>query len=338
MKFPKLASLLSIAGAALCVASANVYAEAKEVRLARQYGIAYLPLMVMQEKQLVEKHAREAGLGDVKVSWNQFTGGSVMNDALIAGALDFAVSGPPPFLTMWSRTQNTPVNVIGLASLNTMPMQLVTRNPDVKTVSDFTSKDRIVVSGVKVSTQAVVLQMAAAKAFGQEKYDVLDKLTIAMPLSDSMAIMLSGKGQVTADFTVPPFSYRELKQPGFHTVLDTFEVLGAPSSTNVLYTTNRFQKENPKLTQAVLDALDEAQKFVSENKEEAARIYLSITKDSDSVEDVVEMLSDPRVSYSLTPQGMMAFADFMHGIGTIKNKPASWTELFIDKVHALPGN
>ncbi|MCC2595865.1 ABC transporter substrate-binding protein [Pusillimonas sp. MFBS29] len=338
MKAFKFKNILGVAGLVLCLGVAPAHADVTEVRLARQYGIAYLPLMVMQEQKLVEKHTRELGLSDVKVSWNQFTGGSIMNDALLAGALDFAVAGPPPFLTMWSRTQNTPASVTGLASLNAMPMYLVSRNPETKTVEDFTEKDRIVVSGIKVSTQAVVLQMAAAKAFGQDKYDVLDRLTIAMPLSDSMAIMLSGKGQVTADFTVPPFSYRELKQPGFHSVIDTYGVVGGPSSTNVVYTTNRFQEKNPKVTQAVLNALDEAQKFITANKQEAAQIYLDITKDTDPVEDVVEMLSDPKVEYNLTPQGLMAFADFMHEIGTIKTKPASWKDLFVTQMHDLPGN
>ena len=338
MKTLNLKNLLGMAGLALCLGMAPAHAEVQEVRLARQYGIAYLPLMVMQEQKLIEKHAQKLGLSGVKASWNQFTGGTIMNDALLAGALDFAVAGPPPFLTMWARTQNTPASVMGLASLNAMPMYLVSRNPQVKSVKDFTDKDRIVVSGVKVSTQAVVLQMAAAKAFGPDKYDVLDRLTIAMPLSDSMAIMLSGRGQVTADFTVPPFSYRELKQPGFHSVIDTYEVVGGPSSTNVLYTTTRFQKDNPKLTQAVLGALDEAQKYITNNRKEAAEIYLRITKDTDPVEDIVKMLSDPKVEYSLTPQGLMAFADFMHRIGTIKTKPASWKALFLPQVHDLPGN
>jgi len=338
MNISKIKKIAGVAGLTLCLGMVSAHAEVQEVRLARQYGIAYLPLMVMQEQKLIEKHAAKQGISNVKASWNQFTGGTIMNDALLAGALDFAVAGPPPFLTMWTRTQGTPVSVKGLASLNAMPMYLVSRNPEVKSIKDFTDKDRIVVSGVKVSTQAVVLQMAAAKEFGPEKYDILDRLTIAMPLSDSMAIMLSGRGQVTADFTVPPFSYRELKQPGFHSVIDTYQVVGGASSTNVLYTTNRFQEANPKLTQAVLDALDEAQKYITNNRKAAAQIYLDATKDTDSVEDIVAMLSDPKVEYELTPKGLMAFADFMHQIGTIKTKPDSWKELFLDQVHGLPGS
>ena len=86
--------------------------------------------------------------------------------------------------------------------------------------------------------------MAAAKEWGLKEHDKLDKLTVAMPLSDSMALMLSGKGEVTGDFTVPPFSYRELKA-GMKPVIDTFSVLGGPSSTNVIYVTKKLADGNP---------------------------------------------------------------------------------------------
>ena len=312
-------------------------AQAQEVRVARQYGIAYIPLMIMQDQKLVEKHAAQLGVADVKVTWQQFTGGAVMNDALISGNLDFAVVGPPPFLTMWARTHGTPNQVLGVASLNTMPMYLMARNPEVKSIKDFTEKDKIVVSGVKVSTQAVALQMAAAKEWGMKEFDRMDRLTVAMPLSDSMALMLSGKGEVTGDFTVPPFSYREMKA-GMKPVLDTFSVMGGPSSTNVIYVTKKYADANPKLVQAFSAALREAQDSISKDKTAAAATYLKLSGDKESVANVVEMLNDPKVAFNSTPQGIGAFADFLHGTGAIKVKPASWKEAFIPAVHGANGN
>jgi len=44
-------------------------AEVKELRLAKQYGLGYLPLIIMEEQHLIEKHAKAAGLGDIKVTW-----------------------------------------------------------------------------------------------------------------------------------------------------------------------------------------------------------------------------------------------------------------------------
>jgi NitT/TauT family transport system substrate-binding protein len=312
-------------------------AQAQEVRVARQYGIAYIPLMIMQDQQLIEKHAARLGVPGVKVTWQQFTGGAVMNDALLSGNLDFAVVGPPPFLTMWARTQGTQNQVLGIAALNSMPMYLMSRNPAIQSVKDFSDKDRIVVSGVKVSTQAVVLQMAAAKAWGPKEFDRLDKLTVAMPLSDSMALMLSGKGDVTGDFTVPPFSFREMKA-GMKPVIDTFSVLGGPSSTNVIYATKKYADANPKMVQAFGAALREAQEAIGKDKKTAAATYLKLSGDKESVDNVVEMLNDPKVEFSPTPKGIMAFADFMHGTGAIKAKPASWKDAFIPELHAAPGN
>lgn len=331
---PRFARALAAAAALCSVAAAT---QAQEVRVARQYGIAYIPLMIMQDQRLLEKHAARLGLPDVKTTWQQFTGGAVMNDALLSGNLDFAVVGPPPFLTMWARTQGTPTPVLGLASLNSMPMYLMSRNPQIKSIKDFTEKDRIVVSGIKVSTQAVVLQMAAAKEWGLKEHDRLDKLTVAMPLSDSMALMLSGKSEVTGDFTVPPFSYREMKA-GMKPVIDTFSVLGGPSSTNIIYTTKKYADGNPKLVQAFLAALREAQEAIGKDKAAAAATYLKLSGDKESVENVVEMLNDPKVEFSTTPRGIMAFAEFMHSIGSIKVKPTSWKDAFLPELHTAPGN
>ncbi|MEO8278735.1 MAG: ABC transporter substrate-binding protein [Ideonella sp.] len=312
-------------------------AQAADVRVARQYGIAYIPLMIMQQDKLIEKHAAQLGINDVNVTWQQFTGGAVMNDALLSGNLDFAVVGPPPFLTMWARTQGTQNQVVGIASLNSMPMYLMTRNPAIKSLKDFGEKDRIVVSGIKVSTQAVVLQMAAAKEFGPKEFDRLDKLTVAMPLSDSMALMLSGKSEVTGDFTVPPFSFREMKA-GMKPVIDTFSVLGGPSSTNVIYATKKYCDANPKMVQAFSAALREAQAMIGRDKKAAAVTYLKLSGDKESVDNVVEMLNDPKVEFNTTPLGIMAFAEFMHSTGAIKVKPASWKDAFITDLHPASGN
>ena len=45
----------------------ELVAKVKEVRIAKQYGLGYLQMMVMEDQQMVEKQARAQGLGDVKV-------------------------------------------------------------------------------------------------------------------------------------------------------------------------------------------------------------------------------------------------------------------------------
>ena len=80
----------TIAVCAALAVSTSARAEVSEITLAQQYGVSFLPLMVMQKEQLIEKHAAAAGLNGIKVSWAKMAGPSVMNDGLISGNLHFA--------------------------------------------------------------------------------------------------------------------------------------------------------------------------------------------------------------------------------------------------------
>src|SRR5215469_14523254 len=128
-------------------------AEVSEVRIAQQFGISYLPLTVMKHEHLLEQAAAKAGLGDIKVVWAQLAAGNAMNEALLSGNLDFPSGGVGPLLTIWSKTRGHQ-DVKGVASLNSMPIYLVTVDPEVKTIKDFTAKDRIALPAVKISIQA----------------------------------------------------------------------------------------------------------------------------------------------------------------------------------------
>src|ERR1700730_2749389 len=137
----------------------SVNAEVSEVTIADQFGIAYLPLMVMQNQKLLEKHAQAAGLGAVKVNWAKFGGAGMMNDALLSGSVDFGVAGIPALVLMWEKTRGT-FDVRGVSAINNTPMYLNTRNPNIKNIGDFTDKDKIALPSAKVSIQAITLQMA----------------------------------------------------------------------------------------------------------------------------------------------------------------------------------
>ncbi len=165
MNWQRLAQLAGAVGLLFSAGLAGgAHAETATVRIAKQFGISYLPLTLMEDQKLFEKHAKQAGV-DLKVEWLRFTAGSGMNEALLSGNLDFASGGVGPMLTIWGKTQNN-LKVKGIAALNAMPLYLVSSNPNVKTIKDFTEKDKIALPGVKTSIQAVTLQMAAEKAFG----------------------------------------------------------------------------------------------------------------------------------------------------------------------------
>src|SRR5438477_3174617 len=219
-----------------CVALVSLPARAEmaEIAVAQQYGIGYLPLMLMEEKKLIEKHAKAVGV-DVKVGWAKFAGGNVMNDALLSGSLQFASGGVGPFVTLWARTRGN-LDVRGVAALNSMPLHLVTRNPNVKTIKDFRDSDRIALPAVKVSVQAVLLQMAAEQAFGPGQQNRLDALTVTVAHPDAMQALLSGQSEIDAHFGSPPFQYQEIAKGGTHVVPNSYDVLGGPATFNVVWT------------------------------------------------------------------------------------------------------
>jgi NitT/TauT family transport system substrate-binding protein len=330
--------MLSCATGAILLATAfSAQAEVNNLKIAEQYGISYLPLMIMEDQHLVEKYAKEAGINDLKVSWSKFAGGNVMNDALLSDSLHFASGGVAPMITLWAKTRGN-YNVKAVSALNSMPLYLNTRNPNVKTIKDFTEKDKIALPAVKVSIQAVTLQMAAEQAFGAGQQNKLDKLTVTMSHPDGQAALISGNSEVDAHFTSPPFQYQELDKPGIHKVLDSYQVLGGPASFNLVWTTSKFRNENPKVYAAFTKALDEATAMINKDKKWAAEAYLRISKDKDSLDNVMKVLNDPEVKFTTTPQNVIKYVDFMHKIGSIKAKPASWKDLFFPNVHNLPGS
>ena len=314
----------------------GAHAELGEIKVAQQYGISYLPLMIMEEQKLIEKHAKSAGV-DVKVSWARFAGGNVMNDALLSNSLQFASGGVGPLVTLWSRTRGN-LDVKAVGAINSMPIYLNTRNPAVKTIRDFTDKDKIALPAVKVSIQAVTLQMAAEKAFGEGQQGRLDPLTVSMSHPDAQAALLSGASEITAHFSSPPFQYQQLKKPGIHTVVNSYDVLGGPATFNTVWTTSKFRSENPKLYDAFVKALDEAIASIHRDKRAAAEAYLRISKDKDTIEDILAMLNDPQIVYTTTPQNVMKYVDFMLKTGAIKVKPESWKDLFFPNAHSLAGS
>jgi NitT/TauT family transport system substrate-binding protein len=330
-----------VAASALCLGALSAglaHAEDSEVKLARQFGIHYLPLIVMESEKLVEKHAKANGVADLKVTWATISGGASVNDALLSGAVNFSAGGVGPMIVLWDKSAGGKGDVKAVAAVSDVPMTLTTRNPSIKGIEDFTEKDRIALPAVKTSMQAVTLQMAAAKKWGMSDYERLDKYTVAMRHPDATAAMLSGKGEVTSHFTAAPYDFEQLRTPGVRRVLDSYDVYGGPATLILLYATQKFVDANPKITRSVVSAMGEAMELIARDKPRAARIYLDVTKEKTSPDEIVAMLNDPKIAFRLKPSATYPVAEFLNATGRVKNKPASWKDLFFPIAHNLEGS
>jgi ABC-type nitrate/sulfonate/bicarbonate transport system substrate-binding protein len=327
-----------IAGAALISLLVPAAAQVPEIRLAKQFSMGYLQFHVMEHQQLIEKHAKLLGIPKVKVSWLLFNGPAAVNDALLSGKIDIGTGGTPGLLVVWSKTKGTPQEIRGVSALSSQPVILNTRDPNIKSIKDFKPTDRIAVPAVKVSIQAILLQMEAAKVFGAKEFDKLDTQTVSMTPPDATVALLGGKSEVSSVFSVPPFQYQQLEQPGIHTVLNSFDIMGGSSTFTVAWTTAKFRDSNPVLYKALIAALKEATDIVNKDKTTAGQLWIDDSKSKLTTEMVGKVVAGKQVRWTLTPENTMKFADFMASVGTLKNKATSWKDYFFPEIYDLNGS
>jgi len=333
-------SLFNKAAIALAISALIATAPAKaegKIRIAEQFGIVYLLLNVAQDQKLIEKHGRKQGV-EIDVDWVKLSGGAVINDSLLSGSIDIAAAGIGPLLTVWDRTAGKQ-NVKGVASLGNFPYYLISTNPNVKTIADFTEKDRIALPAVTVSVQARILQMAAARQWGTAQFKKLDGLTQALPHPDATAAIIAGQTEINAHFATPPYQDQELAaNPKAHVVLDSYDVQGGPSSSTVLYATEKYLKENPKTYRAFVDALAEAAQFIAASPEAAADAYLRVNKSGTDRALLLKVIKNPKVQFKVAPQNTFGLAQFLYNAGALKNQPKSWRDYFFESPAVASGS
>src|SRR5262245_44684391 len=147
--------LITLLAFALSIGTAK--GEISELKITKQPGLLFAPMVLMEHHKLVEKHAGDAGVPDLKASWLTLMSGGANNDALLSGSLHIVTSGVTNMLLLWGKTNGDIKAIIGVSGL---PFKLVTRNPNIKTIKDYTPSDRIALPTVRQSIQAITLGIA----------------------------------------------------------------------------------------------------------------------------------------------------------------------------------
>jgi NitT/TauT family transport system substrate-binding protein len=327
----------AIVGLALLGVSPALAQEKSEITITRQPGIVYLPSHVMEKMNLIEKQAAKLGLKDLKVNWVNLSGGGAQTDALLAGNIDAVNTGVGNLLLLNDRTKG---GVKAIVASSALPLALISRDPSIKTLADIKPSDRIAVPTVKVSTQAILLQMAAAKMYGDKEYAKFDANTVQLGHPDAFGAMTNPKGEISSHFAAPPFQFRELKSvPGAHIVVQSQDIIGSPLTQSQFFTTTKFADANPRAIQAIMAATVEAQAFIREHTADAVKMYKEVTHDTTSDADLLSYLKEPMMmEFNPQPQGVMKFAQHLYKIGTLKTEPKSWKDYYLPIAHNLPGN
>jgi ABC-type nitrate/sulfonate/bicarbonate transport system substrate-binding protein len=299
--------------------------ESKQLRIVKQPGLGYLQLIVMRELKLLEKR-----LPGIEVEWRQLTSGPVIRDAMIAGQMDIGSGGVGPFVQAVGKGLDWKT----LGALNEMPLYLNCAREDIKSLKDVKPGDRIAMPAIG-SIQHVVLQMAAEKELGDAKK--LNQQIVAMSHPDATAAILS-KREITCHLTSPPYQYEQLRDSAIHKVLDSYQAAGGPHTFNLVWASEKWVKANPTAARAFVDALREATDVVTQKPAEAARLYASSEKSRSSADEILAIMKQDGIKYTMTPSGLLRFASFMHKIGMIRTVPSAWRDYAFEHLHALPGS
>jgi NitT/TauT family transport system substrate-binding protein len=333
-------SAVALLVAVLLGAAGAVPARAQQkmdIAISRSPGIFYMPSHIIEKQKLIEKHAAALGVPGVTVKWLTVAGGGAQTDAFLSRTIDILNTGTGNLLQLWDMTQG---GVKGIVATSAQPMTLISRDPNIQSIRDFGPTDKIAVPTLKVSTQAIVLQIAAAEAFGDDQWSKLDASTVQLSHPDAYGALSNPKQEVRSHFAIPPFSYLEMKNvPGAHVVLSSADVMGGPLSQVQFFTSTRFAIENPTIIQAVRDATKEAQDLIRSDTRTAVEIYKEITGDKTSSEDLLAMLKQPgMMEWNLEPQGTMKLATHLFKTGTLKTQPKAWTDYYLPIAHDLKGS
>jgi NitT/TauT family transport system substrate-binding protein len=326
-------------GAGLMAAPAIVKAQAPlTVKLVQQRGLLYIPVDIMVSGGVLQKEATKLGLGRVEATAVALSGPGPVLDALLSGAADYGTAALPSLLTLWERTRGTANEVKAVGTVSNGAMTLYTINPNVKTLADFTEQDRIAVPTVRLSFNAMMLQMAAEQLWKDPHR--LDHLTVGLGHPDAVTALSAGYGKatITAHIGVQPFTDRGLKLPGAHIVTDSRTVFGGPLTQITLLATKQTKEKNPTLFRAVANALEEAIKVANADKRAAATLWKEVQKAPENIDDLVAQLNDPGFEFTSRPQRIAHFTAFLNRIGTMKARVGDWKELFWETAHQQQGD
>ncbi len=308
-------------------------AEVSEVRITKQPGIIYLAPIVMEQQHLLERAAEKLGI-TVTAKYITFGGGGAATDALLSGNVDIVTTGASNMLLLWDRTKG---QVKGLAGSSATPMWLLSKDPTEKTLADLKPTDKIAVPTVKVSSQAIILQIAARKLYGDADYAHFDGMTTTLGHPDAAAALTQGGG-LTGHFSGAPYQAAEAEAPGVHVVTTSDAILGGPYSNAVYFAQAKFHDANPTVILAFMQAAQDASDYIAAHPREACELYLKATGEKGTVDMLLSQIGDPKTSFSTAPFGMMTVATHMAVTKVLKTQPKAWTDFFFSEAATLPGN
>lgn len=310
---------LALLGAFLTPARAQ-----QQVKIGLGYGLAFLPLYICEDLKLIEQYGKAAHL-NLRASFQPFLGAEPLQDAVASGAIDIGPYGTAPLLAAWQAGAGAPRQIFAVSGLTSLPLVLLSNQPNEQSIADLTPADRIAVPTL-TSPQMYLLQLQSEKVFG--RYDHLLGQVTAMPTADAIGALVGPTKQITGYFASPPFAELALRDADVHPLLRSSDVIDGKSSFLIMGATRTYVAAQPQMPGVIDKAIDEAARIIHDDPRRAAQIYLthepSGTINGAAMEAVVRDIKD---EFGSAVYGVQTIADFMGRHGGLKKPPTSWKEI-----------
>jgi len=299
-----------------------------QVKVGYGYGLAFLPIYICEELKLIEKHAKDAHL-DIKADFQRFAGAAEMQAALASGEINVAPFGTAPFLAAWAggmeKAKNKPGQVLIVSGMTSLPLTLLSNQPDVASLGDIKPGDQIAMPTL-TSPQMYLLELQSEKAFN--RYDQLAHQVVALSHADAINDLVAGTGPVKAYFASPPYAELALRDAKVHAVLGSSDVMGGKSSFLLLGATKGYVDAQPQVSDAIAKAMDDAARVIHDDPRRAAQIYLthepSDVMNGAAMEAVIRAIRD---EFGSPVYGVKTIADFMGRHGELTTVPQSFRDV-----------
>lgn len=290
------------------------------LNIAYQYGLAYAPLSIVKEQQLIEKAYEEATGGKVTVTWNQMSSGADINTGISAGSIDAGFMGAAPAITGVTKGVGYKI----FTNLSGQEHGLMTNDENIKSFDDLIgSSNQIALVNIG-SIQHILLAMALDNA-GYDPH-ALDANIVAMAHPDGMTALQSGN--VSCHLTSNPYIFKERKEGSLYEIKDVTEAWGVDDSFIVGVASEAIHDNDPELYKALCSAIEEAVNFMNENQEEAAKITCEF--DGNSEQEELEFIQKSK--YTIETSNLFKLATFMAQTKFIETAPESYEDLVFENV------
>lgn len=304
-----------------------------EIKIGIGHGIGFLPLYLASDLKLFDKYARAAGLPQ-RIVVQRYNSAAPLRQAMSKGELAAVALGLPAFL-MARETQKP---MVAISGITTLPLVLLTAQPNIKSIADFKAGQHIAVPLLS-APQMRYLRLQAEQSPSPGLWTRLQQQVVVMPHQDALDAMTGGKREIAAYFASPPFTQVALKDPKVRAVMSSVDVLGGKSSFFIIAAPRTTLAANPKLAEVVAKAIDEASAMIAKDPKRAAMTWLKYEPShSLDVRAVEAVLRDLKDEFGSGVYGVSVTAALMNREGKLNGAVANWKDVVAPAIADGPGS